>query len=189
MRPLPQPHARFAGTPGLTWRAVARHELPDYCRAEAAGFLSRNATPEMHQDLTARTYQSLTHLWDNDPNFTILAAKHPEKGWVTAATVVNRTVALPRLPEVEPTGHVYGVFVHPQFHRQGLAKQAMARITEKAKALGYRRLSLDTTNPVALQLYQKLGFKVVKPQTPEFKAWATSAPIETKVLMEKKLYA
>ncbi|QKF78300.1 GNAT family N-acetyltransferase [Arcobacter defluvii] len=53
------------------------------------------------------------------------------------------------------------VSVNPNFQGQGIAKKLFVYIEEKAKELGFEKVSLlvDFENPKALALYEKIGFK------------------------------
>ena len=53
--------------------------------------------------------------------------------------------------------------VHPTFQRRGFGRLILARLEDRARELGYRRLRLDTTiiQTAAQQLYQSAGYRQV----------------------------
>ena len=61
---------------------------------------------------------------------------------------------------VEGTGWILTVGVLPDYRRQGLAEELMARC-EKAMKMRLIKLSVRRSNQVAIQLYQKLGYAQV----------------------------
>jgi ribosomal protein S18 acetylase RimI-like enzyme len=60
-----------------------------------------------------------------------------------------------------PFAAVHRVMVHPSCQGRGLAKQLMAHAEVTARGQGCRSIRLDTftKNPVALALYEKLGYR------------------------------
>ncbi len=66
---------------------------------------------------------------------------------------------------------IYDFGLHPPYRGKGYAKEAIARLEDKAKDLGVRKLSLHVFahNETARKLYEKTGF------------------LETDVIMSKKL--
>ncbi len=61
----------------------------------------------------------------------------------------------------EPAAVVHRLMVHPTAQGRGLAKQLMAHAEALARAQGFRAIHLDcfTSNPVALALYECLGYR------------------------------
>jgi len=58
------------------------------------------------------------------------------------------------------------LYVRPHFRGKKLGRALADRITSEARALGYRRMRLDTVEPVmkdAVGMYRKLGFKEIAP--------------------------
>ena len=58
------------------------------------------------------------------------------------------------------------LYVRPQFRGQGLGRVLAERVVADAKEIGYKRLRLDTVEPVmrdAVALYRKLGFREIAP--------------------------
>lgn len=58
------------------------------------------------------------------------------------------------------------LYLRPQFRGQGAGRSLAERILEEARKTGYRKIRLDTVEPVmkdAVAMYRKLGFKEVAP--------------------------
>jgi len=61
------------------------------------------------------------------------------------------------------------LYLRPQFRGKGLGRALAERIIAEARQIGYRRMRLDTVDPVmkdALAMYRKLGFKEIAPYRP-----------------------
>lgn len=68
------------------------------------------------------------------------------------------------------------MFVDPRFHGKGVGQLLGRRVIEEARAIGYRRMLLDTgpAQREAQGLYRKLGFAVVEPYydlSPQLRDW------------------
>jgi putative acetyltransferase len=58
------------------------------------------------------------------------------------------------------------LYLRPQFRGHGLGRALAERIIVEARQIGYRRMRLDTVEPVmkdAVEMYRKLGFKEIAP--------------------------
>ena len=74
------------------------------------------------------------------------------------------------------------LYVRPQFRGKGLGRVLAERLVADAREIGYKRLRLDTVEPVmrdAVALYRKLGFKEIAPYREN--------PIEGALYMELEL--
>jgi putative acetyltransferase len=74
------------------------------------------------------------------------------------------------------------LYLRPPFRGKGLGRALTERIIAEARQIGYRRMRLDTVEPVmkdAVAMYGKLGFKEIAPYRPN--------PIAGTMYMELKL--
>jgi putative acetyltransferase len=58
------------------------------------------------------------------------------------------------------------LYLRPQFRGKGMGRVLAERIIAEARGIGYRRMRLDTVEPVmknAVAMYRKLGFKEIDP--------------------------
>jgi GNAT superfamily N-acetyltransferase len=58
------------------------------------------------------------------------------------------------------------LYLRPQFRGRGLGHALAERVIAEARQIGYRRMRLDTVEPVmkdAVAMYRKLGFKEIAP--------------------------
>jgi putative acetyltransferase len=74
------------------------------------------------------------------------------------------------------------LYVRPHFRGKGLGKALAERIINEARQIGYKKLRLDTVEPVmraAVVMYRTLGFREIAPYRPN--------PIEGALYMELEL--
>jgi putative acetyltransferase len=107
----------------------------------------------------------------------------PPEGRLLLATFEGQPagcVALHRLvPEICEMKRLY---VRPQFRSKGLGKALAERIINEARQIGYKKLRLDTVEPVmraAVMMYRTLGFREIAPYR--------ANPIEGALYMELQL--
>jgi len=58
------------------------------------------------------------------------------------------------------------LYVRPQFRGKGLGKELAERVIIEAREIGYKKLRLDTVEPVmrtAIAMYRQLGFREIAP--------------------------
>lgn len=73
------------------------------------------------------------------------------------------------------------LYLRPQFRGKGLGRALAERIIAEARQIGYRRMRLDTVEPVmkdAVAMYRKLGFKEIAPYRPNPMAGALYMELE-----------
>lgn len=74
------------------------------------------------------------------------------------------------------------LYLRPAFRGKGLGRVLAERVVADAREIGYKRLRLDTVEPVmrdAVALYRKLGFREIAPYREN--------PIEGALYMEREL--
>ncbi len=60
------------------------------------------------------------------------------------------------------------LYIRPQFRGKRLGRALADRIVAEARQIGYRRIRLDTVEPImkdAVAMYRKLGFREISPYT------------------------
>jgi ribosomal protein S18 acetylase RimI-like enzyme len=95
---------------------------------------------------------------------------------------------LPAFPNAAKTAIITDVMVGAGERNSGHAKQIMQQLTQHASSMGVDRLVLDTKNPVAMRLYERLGYTVLSPKTPEWQYYQQLLGVNemaTRVLMSK----
>jgi len=101
----------------------------------------------------------------------------PPHGQLLLATLNGTPAGCVALREIDPAScEMKRMFVYPQFHGKGVGYALAEAVIREAKALGYRRMCLDTSirQNEARVLYQRLGFKTIEPyyELPEkLKSW------------------
>ena len=61
------------------------------------------------------------------------------------------------------------LYLRPQFRGKGLGRSLADRIIVEARQIGYRRMRLDTVEPVmkdAVAMYREIGFREIEPYCP-----------------------
>ena len=61
------------------------------------------------------------------------------------------------------------LYLRPQFRGKGLGRVLAETVVAEARAIGYRRMRLDTVEPVmpnAVAMYRRLGFVEIEPYRP-----------------------
>jgi putative acetyltransferase len=73
------------------------------------------------------------------------------------------------------------LYLRPQFRGKGIGRLLANKIIADAREIGYRRMRLDTVEPVmkdAVAMYRKLGFKDIDPYRPNPMAGAMYMELE-----------
>jgi len=94
----------------------------------------------------------------------------PPKGRLLLAESDGQTVGCVALHKLDTDiCEMKRLYLRPQFRGKGLGKELAERIIAEARQTGYRRIRLDTVEPVmkdAVAMYRKLGFKEIAPYRP-----------------------
>ena len=101
--------------------------------------------------------------WDDDPD-SIPSTYLEEGGEFLVGVYDKRLVAMAALRHVTGTvAELRRMRVHPAFQRRGFGRLVLARLEDRARELGYRRLRLDTTviQTAAQQLFASAGYREV----------------------------
>lgn len=108
----------------------------------------------------------------------------PPEGSLLLALVDSMPAGCVALRQIdENTCEMKRMFVYEQFHGHGVGKALAERIIEDGKALGYRKMVLDTgaRQREAKGLYHGMGFKDIEPYyslPPELAQWLTFMELE-----------
>jgi putative acetyltransferase len=91
----------------------------------------------------------------------------PPEGRLLLAEFEGHQAACVALHKLEPgICEMKRLYLRPQFRGRGLGRALAERIIAEARQIGYRRMRLDTVEPVmkdAVAMYRKLGFKEIAP--------------------------
>ena len=91
----------------------------------------------------------------------------PPKGRLLLAEYEGQLAGCVALHALEPdVCEMKRLYLRPQFRGRGLGRVLAERIIAEARQIGYRRMRLDTVEPVmndAVAMYRKLGFKDIAP--------------------------
>lgn len=91
----------------------------------------------------------------------------PPEGRLMLAECEGELAGCVALHKLEPgVCEMKRLYLRPQFRGKGRGRALAERIIAEARQIGYRRMFLDTVEPVmkdAVAMYRKLGFKEVAP--------------------------
>ncbi len=94
----------------------------------------------------------------------------PPEGRLLLAEYQNQLAGCVALHELEASiCEMKRLYLRPQFRGKGLGRALAERIIAEARQIGYRRMRLDTVEPVmkdAVAMYRRLGFQEVAPYRP-----------------------
>ena len=94
----------------------------------------------------------------------------PPEGRLLLAAYDGQLAACVALHKLEPDiCEMKRLYLRPQFRGKGLGRILADRIIADARQIGYRRMRLDTVEPVmrdAVAVYRKLGFKEIRAYRP-----------------------
>ena len=107
----------------------------------------------------------------------------PPEGRLLLAIFDGQTAGCVALRKIEnDVCEMKRLYVRPQFRGKGLGKALAERIIHEAREIGYKKLRLDTVEPVmraAVAMYRQLGFQEIEPYR--------ANPIEGALYMELQL--
>jgi ribosomal protein S18 acetylase RimI-like enzyme len=107
----------------------------------------------------------------------------PPKGRLLLATSNGQPAGCVALHKLTPDiCEMKRLYVRPQFRGKGLGRELAEKIITEARQLGYKKLRLDTVEPVmktAVTMYRQLGFREIPPYRPN--------PIDGALYMELEL--
>ena len=107
----------------------------------------------------------------------------PPEGRLLLATSDGQVAGCVALHKIDrDTCEMKRLYVRPQFRGKRLGKALAERIIVEAREIGYRKLRLDTVEPMmrtAVAMYRQLGFREIEPYRPN--------PIEGALYMELDL--
>lgn len=91
----------------------------------------------------------------------------PPEGRLLLARYKNELAGCVALHRLEPgICEMKRLYLRPQFRGKGLGGALADRIISEARRIGYKRMRLDTVEPVmkdAVGMYRRLGFKEIAP--------------------------
>ncbi len=91
----------------------------------------------------------------------------PPDGRLLLAGYAGNTAGCVALHKIEPEiCEMKRLYVRPQFRGKALGKRLVETVIAEARAIGYRRMRLDTVEPMmkdAVRLYRQFGFKEISP--------------------------
>jgi ribosomal protein S18 acetylase RimI-like enzyme len=90
----------------------------------------------------------------------------PPRGQLLLATLGDSPAGCVALRDIDvDTCEMKRMFVYPQHHGRGVGRALAEAIVAEARALGYRRMRLDTSirQDEAQGLYRSLGFRIIEP--------------------------
>ena len=91
----------------------------------------------------------------------------PPEGRLLLAAYEGQLAGCVAMGALEPGAcEMKRLYLRPQFRGKGLGRALADRIITEARQIGYRRMRLDTVEPVmkdAVAMYRKLGFSEIAP--------------------------
>lgn len=91
----------------------------------------------------------------------------PPKGRLLLAEYEDQIAGCVALHKLEPDiCEMKRLYLRPQFRGKGLGRALADRIIAEARQIGYRRMRLDTVEPVmkdAVAMYRRIGFRETAP--------------------------
>jgi GNAT superfamily N-acetyltransferase len=131
----------------------------------------RQYRPSNHDRVLQLHYQGLKQVGirldddfhsEYDADLTRIKAEYLQNGDFLIATIGEKTVGMGAIRRIDKrTAEIKRMRVDPEFQGRGIGSLILDGLIAEAKAAGYGRLILDTTDRmvVARRLYESCGFK------------------------------
>lgn len=78
---------------------------------------------------------------------------------VSSLEIIKR-LPTPKMGNINSTiGYICGIYTDKAYRKKGIAKKLVTKTLEYGKSIGITRFQLSSHNPIAVKMYESLGFK------------------------------